>query len=92
MHRRLTSMGEFVHLRPLIYLLSHVAILIIAYPQKLLTFFSLLIMFQVSGRLSELKTTIGAGLDHRNILLETIGDKFEQWNLKVLSYLQLCFR
>lgn len=49
-------------------------------------------MFQVSGRLSELKTTIDAGLDHRNILLETIGDKFEEWNLKVLSYLELCFR
>ncbi|KFK32899.1 hypothetical protein AALP_AA6G302600 [Arabis alpina] len=38
---------------------------------------------QVSGRLSELKTTISAGLDQRNKLLETIGDKFEQWNLKV---------
>jgi V-type H+-transporting ATPase subunit a len=40
-------------------------------------------MTEVSGRLSELKTTIGAGLDQRNILLETIGDKFEQWNLKI---------
>jgi len=49
-------------------------------------------MYQVSGRLSELKTTIGAGLDQRNILLETIGDKFEQWNLKVLSSLDLCSR
>ncbi|KAF3540262.1 hypothetical protein F2Q69_00019187 [Brassica cretica] len=33
--------------------------------------------------LAELKTTIRDGLDHRKILLETIGDKFEQWNLKV---------
>nr|VDD58488.1 unnamed protein product [Brassica oleracea] len=40
-------------------------------------------MSEVSGRLAELKTTISAGLDHRKILLETIGDKFEQWNLKV---------
>ncbi|KAJ0252456.1 V-type proton ATPase subunit a3 [Hirschfeldia incana] len=38
---------------------------------------------EVSGRLSELKTTIDAGLGHRNILLHTIGDKFELWNLKV---------
>ena len=48
-------------------------------------------MFQVSGRLAELKTTISAGLDHRKILLETIGKKFEQWNLKVLYYLELSF-
>ncbi|CAF1934235.1 unnamed protein product [Brassica napus] len=40
-------------------------------------------MLQVSGWLAELKTTISDGLDHRKILLETIGDKFEQWNLKV---------
>ena len=40
--------------------------------------------FQVSGRLTELKTTIDAGLGHRNILLHAIGDKFELWNLKVL--------
>ncbi|KAL0741489.1 hypothetical protein Bca4012_083002 [Brassica carinata] len=40
-------------------------------------------MTEVTGRLAELKTTITAGLDHRKILLETIGDKFEQWNLKV---------
>ncbi|CAN6900539.1 unnamed protein product [Brassica oleracea] len=40
-------------------------------------------MSEVSGRLAELKTTISAGLDHRKILLETIGDRFEQWNLKV---------
>ncbi|CAA0397972.1 unnamed protein product [Arabidopsis thaliana] len=38
---------------------------------------------EVSGRLSELKTTIDAGLGQRNILLQTIGDKFELWNLKV---------
>ncbi|XP_019089331.1 PREDICTED: V-type proton ATPase subunit a3 isoform X2 [Camelina sativa] len=38
---------------------------------------------EVSGRLSELKTTIDAGLGHRNVLLQTIGDKFELWNLKV---------
>ncbi|XP_010431861.1 PREDICTED: V-type proton ATPase subunit a3 [Camelina sativa] len=38
---------------------------------------------EVSGRLSELKTTIDAGLGHRDILLQTIGDKFELWNLKV---------
>ncbi|CAN6855149.1 unnamed protein product [Brassica oleracea var. botrytis] len=40
-------------------------------------------MLQVSGWLAELKTTISAGLDHRKILLEIIGDKFEKWNLKV---------
>ncbi|CAA7020639.1 unnamed protein product [Microthlaspi erraticum] len=38
---------------------------------------------EVSGRLTELKTTIDAGLGQRNILLETIGSKFELWNLKV---------
>ncbi|KAF3528323.1 hypothetical protein DY000_02036178 [Brassica cretica] len=38
---------------------------------------------ELSGRLSELKTTIDAGLGHRDILLHTIGDKFELWNLKV---------
>ncbi|CAH8273793.1 unnamed protein product [Arabidopsis lyrata] len=38
---------------------------------------------EVSGRLSELKTTIDAGLGQRNILLQAIGDKFELWNLKV---------
>uniref|UniRef100_A0A0D3AKK6 V-type proton ATPase subunit a n=1 Tax=Brassica oleracea var. oleracea TaxID=109376 RepID=A0A0D3AKK6_BRAOL len=37
----------------------------------------------IHGKLAELKTTIRDGLDHRKILLETIGDKFEQWNLKV---------
>ncbi|KAG8473681.1 hypothetical protein CXB51_035988 [Gossypium anomalum] len=37
----------------------------------------------VSGRISELKTTIDAGLLQRDNLLRTIGDQFEQWNLKV---------
>lgn len=46
--------------------------------------------FQVSGRLTELKTTIDAGLGHRNILLQTIGDKFELWNLKVLFWVDQC--
>lgn len=39
--------------------------------------------FQVSGRITELKTTIDAGSYHRDNLLRTIGDQFEQWNLKV---------
>nr|CAD27718.1 putative vacuolar ATPase subunit 100 kDa subunit [Mesembryanthemum crystallinum] len=38
---------------------------------------------EVSGRLSELRTTIDAGLLHRGNLLQTIGDQFEQWNLLV---------
>lgn len=38
---------------------------------------------QVSGRLSELKTTIDAGLVHRGTLLQTIGEQFEQWNFLV---------
>ncbi|KAL8060353.1 hypothetical protein ABFX02_02G019400 [Erythranthe guttata] len=38
---------------------------------------------EVSGRLSELKTTIDAGLVHRGNLLQTIGEQFEQWNLMV---------
>ncbi|XVE48991.1 hypothetical protein DITRI_Ditri01bG0045800 [Diplodiscus trichospermus] len=38
---------------------------------------------EVSGRISELKSTIDAGLLHRDNLLRTIGDQFEQWNLKV---------
>ncbi|KAL1554314.1 V-type proton ATPase subunit a3 [Salvia divinorum] len=38
---------------------------------------------EVSGRLSELKTTIDAGLVHRGNLLQTIGEQFEQWNLLV---------
>nr|XP_043628275.1 V-type proton ATPase subunit a2-like [Erigeron canadensis] len=35
---------------------------------------------EVSGRLSELKTTIEAGLLHRGQLLETIGKQYEQWS------------
>ncbi|KAF4369594.1 hypothetical protein G4B88_021399 [Cannabis sativa] len=38
---------------------------------------------EVSARLSELKTTIDAGLLHRGNLLQTIGDQFERWNLVV---------
>ncbi|KAH9758903.1 V-type proton ATPase subunit a3 [Citrus sinensis] len=36
---------------------------------------------KVSGRISELRTTIDAGLVHRSNLLQTIADQFEQWNL-----------
>ncbi|KAD0624550.1 hypothetical protein R6Q59_022661 [Mikania micrantha] len=35
---------------------------------------------EVSGRISELKTTIDAGLLHRANLLETIGNQYEQWS------------
>ncbi|XP_030523170.1 V-type proton ATPase subunit a3 [Rhodamnia argentea] len=35
---------------------------------------------EVMGRLSELKTTIDAGLAHRGNLLQTIGDQYEQWS------------
>ncbi|XP_074286206.1 V-type proton ATPase subunit a3-like [Silene latifolia] len=38
---------------------------------------------EVSGRISELKSTIDAGLLHRGNLLQTIGDQFEPWNLMV---------
>ncbi|GMY28331.1 V-type proton ATPase subunit a3-like isoform X2 [Fagus crenata] len=38
---------------------------------------------EVSGRLSELKSTVDAGLLHRNNLLQTIGYEYEQWNLRV---------
>ncbi|XP_058756768.1 V-type proton ATPase subunit a3-like [Vicia villosa] len=38
---------------------------------------------EVSGRLTELKTTIDAGLSHRVNLLENLGTQFEQWNLLV---------
>ncbi|XP_021849943.1 V-type proton ATPase subunit a3 [Spinacia oleracea] len=38
---------------------------------------------EVSGKLSELRTTIDAGLLHRGNLLQTIGDQFEQWNILV---------
>ncbi|KAH9693191.1 V-type proton ATPase subunit a3 [Citrus sinensis] len=36
---------------------------------------------KVSGRISELRTTIDVGLVHRSNLLQTIADQFEQWNL-----------
>ncbi|GMI83579.1 vacuolar proton ATPase A3 [Hibiscus trionum] len=42
-----------------------------------------LMINEVSGRISELKTTINAGLFLRDNLLRTIGDQFEQWNIKV---------
>ncbi|KAJ7957817.1 V-type proton ATPase subunit a [Quillaja saponaria] len=38
---------------------------------------------EVSGRLSELKTTIDVGLMHRLSLLQTISHQFEQWNFLV---------
>ncbi|XP_057975826.1 V-type proton ATPase subunit a2-like [Malania oleifera] len=38
---------------------------------------------EVSGKLSELKTTIDVGLLHRTNLLRTIGYEFERWNLLV---------
>ncbi|KAM7265751.1 hypothetical protein ACFE04_003434 [Oxalis oulophora] len=38
---------------------------------------------EVSGRISELKSTIDAGLLHRDHLLQTIGDRYEQWNTLV---------
>ncbi|KHN25411.1 Vacuolar proton translocating ATPase 100 kDa subunit [Glycine soja] len=38
---------------------------------------------EVSGRLLELKTTIDAGLLHRDNLLNTIGAQFEQWDALV---------
>ncbi|RZB79459.1 V-type proton ATPase subunit a3 isoform C [Glycine soja] len=38
---------------------------------------------EVSGRLLELKTTLDAGLLHRNNLLNTIGAQFEQWDVLV---------
>ncbi|KAJ4847030.1 V-type proton ATPase subunit a3 [Turnera subulata] len=38
---------------------------------------------EVSGKLSELKTTMDIGLAHRTNLLHTIGFQFEQWNFLV---------
>ncbi|KAI9180406.1 hypothetical protein LWI28_004541 [Acer negundo] len=38
---------------------------------------------EVSGKISELKTTLDAGMIHRDNLLQNIGDQFEQWNLLV---------
>ncbi|KAL6517334.1 V-type proton ATPase subunit a3 [Orobanche minor] len=40
-------------------------------------------IYCVSGRLSELKTTVDAGLVHRGNLLQNIGEQFEQWNFLV---------
>ncbi|KAI3953431.1 hypothetical protein MKW92_001188 [Papaver armeniacum] len=40
---------------------------------------------EVSGRTSELKTTIDLGLMHRYNLLSSIGSQYEQWNLLVNS-------
>ncbi|XAR64159.1 hypothetical protein NMG60_11024400 [Bertholletia excelsa] len=37
-------------------------------------------MTEVSGKLSEIKTTIDVGLLHRDNLLQTIGQQFERWN------------
>jgi len=42
-----------------------------------------IIHLQVSGRLVELKTTIDAGLHHRDNLLNAIGAQFEQWDVLV---------
>ncbi|XP_022144381.1 V-type proton ATPase subunit a2-like [Momordica charantia] len=38
---------------------------------------------EVSGKLSELKTTIDVGKLHRSKLFQTIGHQYEQWNLLV---------
>ncbi|KAL6212847.1 hypothetical protein ACLB2K_018062 [Fragaria x ananassa] len=38
---------------------------------------------EVSGKISERKSTIDAGLLHRNSLLQTIGHQYGQWNLLV---------
>ncbi|KAK4761320.1 hypothetical protein SAY87_006213 [Trapa incisa] len=38
------------------------------------------VISEVTQSLTELKTTIDAGLLHRGNLLQTIGDQFEQWN------------
>ncbi|KAJ8772709.1 hypothetical protein K2173_027886 [Erythroxylum novogranatense] len=40
-------------------------------------------MTEVSGRLSELNTTVEIGLAHRTNLLQTIGFQFQKWNLLV---------
>ncbi|KAK8647980.1 hypothetical protein V6N13_128744 [Hibiscus sabdariffa] len=42
-----------------------------------------LMIHEVSGKISDLKSTIDAGSLHRDYLLRTIGDQFDQWNLKV---------
>ncbi|KAL4555595.1 hypothetical protein LXL04_038219 [Taraxacum kok-saghyz] len=38
---------------------------------------------ELSGRTSELKRTIDAGLLHRGNLLQTIGEQYERWNILV---------
>ncbi|KAI7730531.1 hypothetical protein M8C21_006244 [Ambrosia artemisiifolia] len=38
---------------------------------------------EASGKISEIKTTIDAGLLHRGNLLQTIGEEYERWNLLV---------
>nr|BAC41321.1 hypothetical protein [Lotus japonicus] len=43
---------------------------------------------EASGKISELKTTIDTGLQHRVNLLDTIGVQFEQWNLLIQDALQ----
>ncbi|KAE8724678.1 V-type proton ATPase subunit a3 [Hibiscus syriacus] len=47
-----------------------------------------LMINEVSGRISELKTTIDAGLLLRDNLLRSIGDQFEQWIIKIQEALQ----
>ncbi|KAM7517231.1 hypothetical protein LguiA_006814 [Lonicera macranthoides] len=42
-----------------------------------------LMINEVSGKLSELNTTIDVGLQHRGNLLQTIGFQLEQWSLLV---------
>ncbi|KAI3769710.1 hypothetical protein L6452_00823 [Arctium lappa] len=42
-----------------------------------------LLITEVSGRISELKTTIDFGLVHRGNLLQRIGEQYERWNLLV---------
>ncbi|XP_021684955.2 V-type proton ATPase subunit a3 isoform X3 [Hevea brasiliensis] len=48
------------------------------------------IIDEVSGKVSELKTTIDAGLLHRSNLLQTIGDQFVQWNSLVRKEKSIC--
>ncbi|KAF5818003.1 putative proteasome endopeptidase complex [Helianthus annuus] len=43
------------------------------------------IVLKVSGKLSELKTTIDAGLLHRANLLETIGKQYKQWSVLLIK-------
>lgn len=48
-------------------------------------------VLEVSGKLSELKTTIDAGQLHRDNLLQTIGQQFESWNLLVKTEKSIYF-